>query len=197
MTDWRPPSNPRRKQIIASAVARGLVKGTVACTIPGCSCHGRSQALFELDDLIELYGPPPHGLPLDREAVGDYAKRAQRDLPHRLVAMLNLRREQFAEKPPLIELSIGADGKMQHQEAPNEVLPEDENEFERSRQLLERIAGGEWEAPSPERQAEIDERARRRGGGRVKDGKKLVVYTLADLLEMHGPELAQREREKN
>ncbi len=190
MTDWRPPSNPRRKQIVASAVARGLVKGTVACTIPGCSCRGRSQALFELDDLIELYGPPPRGLPLDRDAVRDYAQRAQRDLPHRLVAMINLRREHFAERRPTIEIWIGADGKLEKRQGE----PEDDSESERADELVKRIAHGEWQPPTPERQAEMEERARLRGSGRVVDGKKVMVYTFADLLEVHGPELTNEKK---
>lgn len=94
---WKPPANVRRKEIVAAARERGAEAGSVACTIPGCRCVGRPQVIFLLPEAIELYGPPDGGIPVGRDDLEKYARRAARDVKHHEVATLRLEKAEWRD----------------------------------------------------------------------------------------------------
>lgn len=60
MRFWQPPTEERRIEIVKKAMGRGT----------------NGEAVFDLDALLELYGPPSGGFPFKKDALMAYLRRA-------------------------------------------------------------------------------------------------------------------------
>lgn len=67
---WEPATYERAQEILRGVAVRGAM----------AVAEGRYEKpvmVFELDDVLELFGPPPHGLPITKDDLVDYIRRAQ------------------------------------------------------------------------------------------------------------------------
>lgn len=99
---WKHPANVRRKEIMAAARARGVEAGPAKCTIPNCGCVGRPQVVIMLDEMFELYGPA-RSVPLSREDVRGYIRRAMQDVSRHEVVTLRIEKDD--QRVPLSDSS--------------------------------------------------------------------------------------------
>jgi hypothetical protein len=70
---WEPASHARTQEIICDALLRGHAEQQAK----GRYTHAKAVMLFELDDVLELFGPPPHGMPITKQDLVDYLKRVK------------------------------------------------------------------------------------------------------------------------
>lgn len=69
---WVPADHQRTQEILREALARGRQEQA-----KGRYPDRKRVRIFELDDVLEIFGPPPHGLPMVKDDIADYLRRAQ------------------------------------------------------------------------------------------------------------------------
>lgn len=68
---WEPCDAKRTQEILREVGLRGALEQA-----KGRYTHVSRLMMFELDDVLELFGPPPHGMPITKEDLAEFLRRA-------------------------------------------------------------------------------------------------------------------------